>query len=638
MQDTKRMGLVMRTFAAFMTLALVMCVAIGFHASPAYAVGNNVDVALTVVDTTDGTVLANTKVSFLSDESTVADLLKIAGFSEISSAADYQRLDQYYVSYGVSPIFMGKDYDPETGYYWVTMFNGTGAYPECGNAYVTAKLQDGAHYQFVYAADQYPDPTTFSYDAKVKDPMPTASPMAKLGLSPYAFITSIMKTDYSGINSGKISVYNESLSAATAFLGLVAYEGYQQSGAFSVLNPTANVELQSNYAKGLQKRFANITAKDLELLGADYAVAALALAASGMELYIDRQALIDVYLDNPNISAGRLAKVILGLNAAGVDCTAASINGETVDLAAEMMSKSINDNGEINSDLYSLVWIVPAVNATYPSETEEFVDALKKKQTEDGTFAEKSQADPQTASQAILALATVGALDEASTAAIQSIMSYQKSNGGFSYTNSDTAGADVDTTGAVMAALAATGDERVTYATKSMASAKLTLSYTGTTYSGSPKKPTPTVKVGTKTLKKGIDYAAEYKGNLNAGKASVKIKGIGAYSGSISKTFAINKKAQSLTVSTASKTAYYKDTKLDAVYTTPVKVTGAKGTLSFTKKSGSSKLSVDKASGQIKVKMGTKKGTYYIKVKCYSSSTVNYKSAYKYRTVKVRVK
>ena len=48
--------------------------------------------------------------------------------------------------------------------------------------------------------------------------------------------------------------------------------------------------------------------------------------------------------------------------------------------------------------------------------------------------------------------------------------------------------------------------------------------------------------LGSKTLKSGIDYTVSYKNNKNIGKATVSIKGIGAYNSSVSKTLAINPK------------------------------------------------------------------------------------------------
>lgn len=59
------------------------------------------------------------------------------------------------------------------------------------------------------------------------------------------------------------------------------------------------------------------------------------------------------------------------------------------------------------------------------------------------------------------------------------------------------------------------------------------------TYAGKAIKPKPTVKALGKTLKLGTDYTLSYKNNSRGGKATVTIRGTGAYKGSVSKTFKI---------------------------------------------------------------------------------------------------
>lgn len=70
----------------------------------------------------------------------------------------------------------------------------------------------------------------------------------------------------------------------------------------------------------------------------------------------------------------------------------------------------------------------------------------------------------------------------------------------------------------------------------------ITLSKTTYTYTGYSIKPVVTVKYGTKTLKSGTDYTVTYSNNLKVGKATVKIVGKNAYTGTITKTFTINPK------------------------------------------------------------------------------------------------
>ena len=60
------------------------------------------------------------------------------------------------------------------------------------------------------------------------------------------------------------------------------------------------------------------------------------------------------------------------------------------------------------------------------------------------------------------------------------------------------------------------------------------------TYTGKAIKPIPTIKIGSITLKNGIDYTLSYKNNINVGTATVTITGKGKCSGTINKTFKIN--------------------------------------------------------------------------------------------------
>ena len=71
---------------------------------------------------------------------------------------------------------------------------------------------------------------------------------------------------------------------------------------------------------------------------------------------------------------------------------------------------------------------------------------------------------------------------------------------------------------------------------------KATVKVASCMYSAEACKPAVTVKLGTKTLKKGQDYSVAYSNNIAVGsKALVKITGKGQYKDSISKNFTINK-------------------------------------------------------------------------------------------------
>ena len=74
---------------------------------------------------------------------------------------------------------------------------------------------------------------------------------------------------------------------------------------------------------------------------------------------------------------------------------------------------------------------------------------------------------------------------------------------------------------------------------KDISSVTVTLSQTTYTANNTERKPTPTVKDGSKTLVKDTDYTVTYQNNKNAGTATVIITGKGNYEGSISKNFSI---------------------------------------------------------------------------------------------------
>ncbi|SEK89370.1 dockerin type I domain-containing protein [Ruminococcus albus] len=87
----------------------------------------------------------------------------------------------------------------------------------------------------------------------------------------------------------------------------------------------------------------------------------------------------------------------------------------------------------------------------------------------------------------------------------------------------------------------------------------VTLSTTSYVYDGTAKQPAVTVKIGSKTLTKGTDYTVTYSANTDAGTASVTVRGMGSYSGSVTKNFTINKKNISSLSKKLSQTSYTYD-------------------------------------------------------------------------------
>lgn len=155
-----------------------------------------------------------------------------------------------------------------------------------------------------------------------------------------------------------------------------------------------------------------------------------------------------------------------------------------------------------------------------------------------------------------------------------------------------------------------------TIAAKSVSGMNATLSKKSYTYSGSAYKPRVTLKNGSKTLKNGTDYSVSYSGNKNVGTAKVKITGKGNYSGTKTVKFKINPKGTTLkSVSAVSKGFTAKWTKqttqttgYQIQYATNSKFSGAKIYTVKSKKTTSQKIS----------KLTAKK-KYYVRIRTYKT-------------------
>lgn len=135
------------------------------------------------------------------------------------------------------------------------------------------------------------------------------------------------------------------------------------------------------------------------------------------------------------------------------------------------------------------------------------------------------------------------------------------------------------------------------------------------TYSGKLKIPSVKVTHSGTTLKKNTDYTVSYSNNRNAGTASIKITGKRNYSGTITKTFKINKATPKFTgyvgyTRTPSRPDFKLNTKSD-------------GDATLTYKSSDTSIATVSSNGTISLKGGT--GIVYITVT--SPETQNYKAA-----------
>ena len=161
-------------------------------------------------------------------------------------------------------------------------------------------------------------------------------------------------------------------------------------------------------------------------------------------------------------------------------------------------------------------------------------------------------------------------------------------------------------------------------------------------------------------LKEGVDYTVSYRNNVNVGKGTIIIEGLGFFEGTIEETFSIlspvgsedptgstpsdpsvKKKANPLKVTVkkptvkASKVKKKKQTiKVAKAFT----IKNAQGAVTFKTKGGDKKLTINRTTGAITVKKGTKKGTHKIKVAVTAAGNENYEAGTKTVNVKVKVK
>lgn len=158
---------------------------------------------------------------------------------------------------------------------------------------------------------------------------------------------------------------------------------------------------------------------------------------------------------------------------------------------------------------------------------------------------------------------------------------------------------------------------------KELWDAEITLAKTSVVYTGKAQTPAVTVVYEGRKLQKDTDYTVRYDSNQNAGTATVKVKGKGAYTGTVKLTFQITKAAQKLTVKSAA-------ARVAAGKKTAVKVFGAKGSPKYTYKSSNTGVAAVSSSGKVTArKVGT------VRITVTAAATKNYTSASASVTIKV---
>lgn len=148
--------------------------------------------------------------------------------------------------------------------------------------------------------------------------------------------------------------------------------------------------------------------------------------------------------------------------------------------------------------------------------------------------------------------------------------------------------------------------------------AKITLARTQMPYTGAAQTPAVTVTYGdtNEKLTEGTDYTLTYSDNVNAGTASVVVRGVaGRLTGTVTKTFTITRIQQTLTLKAAASSVTAKRT---------VKVTagGARETTDYTFSSSDTAIATVTFSGATGTVTGVKAGTVVITVT--TPQTTNY--------------
>ena len=167
-----------------------------------------------------------------------------------------------------------------------------------------------------------------------------------------------------------------------------------------------------------------------------------------------------------------------------------------------------------------------------------------------------------------------------------------------------------------------TGEIKLTFTIKPLKISAAKLSYTSKVYTGTALKPEPTVTAktdaGTLTLKKTRDYTVTYQNNKSVGKATVTIKGVGNFTGTLKKTFtikAVTVKANG--VSLAKKSVPYTGKAIEPAVTVKATVNGKTVTL----KKGTNYT--------VTYKNNVNAGTATVTVKCKGNFTGTVKKTFK---------
>lgn len=155
-------------------------------------------------------------------------------------------------------------------------------------------------------------------------------------------------------------------------------------------------------------------------------------------------------------------------------------------------------------------------------------------------------------------------------------------------------------------------------------------------YTGKAVKPHPTVDYDYEYLKEGYDYTLSYKNNKSVGTATVIIKGIGYFKGTISKTFKIVPKGTKITKVSGGKKSLTVKWKLQKQQTSGYQIQCAKNA-KFTKGKKTKTIKSNKTASKT-IKKLTAKKKYYVRVRTFKkvSGKTYYSPWSPKKTVKVK--
>ena len=164
----------------------------------------------------------------------------------------------------------------------------------------------------------------------------------------------------------------------------------------------------------------------------------------------------------------------------------------------------------------------------------------------------------------------------------------------------------------------------------------ITLSGSSLTYNGKSQSPSVTVKNGSAKLILGTDYTVSYKNNKAVGKATVTIKGKGAYTGTVTKTFKIFPEGTSISTLSRKSKGFIVTWKKQSTQTTGYQIQ-----YSLSSKFTSSGTVTVKGTRTLrKTISGLEKGKkYYVRIRTYKtvSGTKYYSSWSKAKSVKTKL-